>query len=362
MVKILFLSPTKPNDVRQSKIAQYLHNNGFKLFFVGWCRENKDFVSDPLYEEVYTLQKGGGEGTKWLPLYYILYIIKVFFYLLFKKNLGDYIVYGINYEVSLAIYLASRIRRIKYIYDIYDELAISHNFPPTITSLIRSLDKKIRAASNFYIHVDENRLSDIDSDNYVIIYNSPIDARKKADDIKYENSLAVTGWLNKTRGLQSIYMFAKDNPQIRFIVAGKFIQKEYEQKFLSLGNVEYHDFMPQKDLFEIISTCRGIFSLYDPSIPINKLAASNKLYDAMMLSIPVVVNNDLLATRFVEENKIGYVVNYDYDESWNALSEFNCETTTDYGRKGRKIYVEKFEFNSMLDRVLLPKLKSIGAD
>lgn len=360
MKRILALSPADYGDVRIVKIMSYLNTKGYKIELVGWQRTEKEIKSSPLFERIHTILKGGGYQTKWTPVFYVIYIVKLFFYLLFKRNLQTYIPYAINFETACSIWLVSKFRKVKYVYDIFDECAISHNFSPRMMKFIRNVDSKIRKGAAFYIHVDENRVSDIDSENYVVIYNSPVDVKKSNETPEFDNKFAVTGWLNKTRGLQSIYEFAKANPQITFIVAGEFNQKEYEEKFLSLQNVDYHHFMPQADLFKLIGNCRGIFSLYDSSIPINRLAASNKLYDAMMLSIPVIVNKDLVAADFVRDNNTGYVVDYEYNETWNCLSTFNKDEVRQYGLNGRKVYKDRFEFNSMLDNVLLPKIEELG--
>lgn len=357
--KILFLLADSTQSVRLIKIATFCKNLNLALSFSGWSRNTSKIQNDPLYSDITTILHGGGNATKILPFMYILYMIKQFFYLLMRKGIKDEIVYAINFESAFSVWLASKIRHFKYIYDIWDELAISHNFSPTVKGFIRHVDRKIRKDSVFYIHVDENRISEIDGDNYIIIYNSPVDLYKKETQVEYENSFAVTGWLNKTRGLQSIYDCARNHPEIKFIIAGRFNQKDFESKFLSLTNIEYHDFMPQSKLFELIKSCRGIFSLYDPSIEINRLAASNKLYDAMMLSVPVIVNKGIMAESFVQEKRIGYVVNYTYDESWTELCRFDTEISTTYGSNGRQIYKKKFEFNKMLDCVLLPKLKEL---
>ena len=359
MKRILMLSPANYGDVRIVKISKYLSSRGYKIDFVGWQRTEKKIESAPFFESIKTLQKGGGYGTKLLPVWYVVYIIRLFFWLLFKRGLKGRIIYSINFETACAAWMVSKLKKICYVYDIFDECAISHNFSPRITKFIRNVDSKIRKASSFYIHVDENRVSEIDSSNYIVIYNSPIDVRDNDTAPTYENCFAVTGWLNKTRGLQSIYDFANHHPEIKLIVAGEFNQKEYEEKFLGLKNVDYHHFMPQEDLFKLIGNCRGIFSLYDSSIPINRLAASNKLYDAMMLSIPVIVNRELVAADFVDRNRIGYIVDYEYDDSWAVLSKFNKEEIRELGENGRKIYKERFEFNTMLDNVLLPKLQGL---
>lgn len=359
MKTITVLGSSAPDNVRWIKIASLLKEEGYALEYIGWNREKKDFDNNGQFEKMYTILKGGGLGTKYLPFLYMMYSIKLFFFLLFFKGLKNRIIYAINLDSAIAVWGVSLFRKITFVYDIWDELALSHNFPNPIVSFIRKCDQAVRKKANFYIHVDENRISEIDNDNYIIIYNSPFDVKKNDELPEYEDSFAVTGWLNKTRGLQSIWEFAKNCPHIKFIIAGEFIQSEYKQKYLELKNVEYHSFMPQEKLFELIANCRGIFSLYDATIPINRLAASNKLYDAMMLSIPVIVNKDILAANFVKNNDIGYIIDYDYNDSWNCLKEFNKSEIKAKGKNGREKYLKEYEFSTMVKSVLLPKLKEL---
>lgn len=353
--RILIIFASSPNSVRLSKEASFLKTKGFSLSYIGWCRSAKKFAPDNRFEQMTTLLTGGGTSTKTLPLKYFCYIIRLVFHLLFKRDLKKYTIFAINFESAYAVWFVSHFRKVNYIYDIWDEFAISHGFPKWVIRVLRRLDKKIRNKASFYIHVDANRVSEIDGDNYVIIYNSPLDYYEgKKIEKNYKNSFAVTGWLNETRGLQSIFEFAKDNPSIRFIVAGGFRQNEFRDKFLSLPNIEYHVFMPQRELFNLINDCRGIFSLYDTKIPINKLAASNKLYDAMMLGIPIIVNKDLEVACNVEKQQLGYVVDYEYNSSWNQLSVFNVDKIRLYGQCGRNLYLENYEFSAMMESVFIP--------
>ena len=359
MKEIIILSPSSPKAVRTEKLSTYLHNRGYSITFKGWNRTYKTAeIGYNQYNKIKYICKGGGERTKILPMMYCYFISKLILTLLSQKTKGK-VFLAINFETAFSCWLVSHFKKINYIYDIWDELAISHNFPDWLVKIIRGYDKKIRKRAAFYIHVDENRISEIDCNNYIILYNSPVDFIKNSETQDYENSFAVTGWLNSTRGLQSIYEFAKANPNIKFIVAGKFLQEDYKKKYLALKNIEHHDFMPQKDLFSIIKNCRGIFSIYDPTIPINRLAASNKLYDAMMLSIPVIINKDLVAAKFVKNNNLGYIVDYKFGSSWDCLKELNLEEVKKIGSNGRKKYLEEYEFNSLLDRVLFPRIEKL---
>lgn len=357
MKKILIVSPTTPRAVRLKKFVDYFHSKGFPIAYYGWYREAKQPEKDNNINEENYVMRGGGSGTKILPLLYCLFIIKLFFKLVTRKEIKNELVFAINYESAFAVWLASKFRKIDYVYDIWDELALSHNFPSVIKRFVRSIDKRIRKSSFFYIHVDPNRLSEIDSPNHVIIYNSPCDFYNGVErGIQYKKEFAVTGYLNDGRGLGSIKEFAKNNPDYKFIVVGEFINKDTEKEYLSIENIEYHHFMPQSQLFDLIQHCRGVFSLYDTHIPIYRLAASNKLYDAMMLSIPVVVNKEILAASFVNEKNIGYVVNYEYDKTWGVLINDSDAEIRTKGDNGRKCYLQEYEFVAMLDRVFLPKI------
>ena len=359
---ILFVFSGSFDSVRLIKFSKYLKSKGCCLSYIGWARYHKKLPNNYLYDNIKTILHGGGDATWVIPLMYVIWILKLFIIILFCKNINKRIIIAVNFESAFAIWLVSKFRKVYYVYDIWDELAISHNFPKIIKSILRFLDKMIRKSAYLYIHVDKTRYSDIDrgNENSIIIYNSPEDYYKKEENIDYKNKFAVTGWLNKTRGIQSIYNFALDNPEICFVIAGHFNQKEFEDKFLKLPNVDYHDFMSQEELFALIKDCRGIFSLYDPSIEINRLAASNKLYDAMMLSIPAIVNRGILAENFVKHENIGYVINYSYDDSWKVLCDFNPQVINNFGKNGRAIYKNRLEFNMMLDSILYPKLLKLN--
>ena len=361
---ILFLYSATQDSVRIQKIADYLYyDQNATLSFWGWNRYKGKRYTDSKFSKISYLLTGGGEGSKILPLLYVWFLIRLFFKLLFSKEIEKKtIIYTINFETAFITWVVSRIRHLHFIYDIWDEFAISHRFPKYVVRLIKRIDSRVRKASDLYIHVDANRYSEIDegNKNSIIIYNSPFDYLKgKEEEVLYDNSLAVTGWLNTTRGLYSILQFAKNNPDVRIIIVGEFIDKSIYEEFARLNNVDYHHFMPQNDLFSLIKNVRGIFSLYDPSIEINRLAASNKLYDAMMLSIPVIVNEGILAASMVSKRNIGYIVNYQFDKSWDLLSEVNYHDIKVKGRNGRKLYLQEYEFKSQMDRVFMPALQKV---
>lgn len=357
---LVFIVASSLKNTRLQKIAEYLKSKQIKLEILAWLREQNDLYDDNKFCKIKYLVRNGGYGGTRLICYYILFIIRGICELR-KGCYKNKVFFAVNFESGLILYLSSFLRSdLNFIYEVRDEFTKSHKIPCIVSKLINILEAKIRRKAFVTIHVDDNRLSDLDA-NAIVIYNAPYDFLRNCYVTSvYENLFAVTGWLNLNRGLESIYHFACDNPSYKFIVAGRFTDLLWKNKFVELANITYYDFIPQNELFSLIKNCRGVFSLYDPSLEINRLAASNKLYDAMMLGIPVIVNQKILASEYVKKNHIGYVVNYLYDDSWDVLLDRDLDKIKLMGENGRKIYTSNYEFTSQLNLKLLPVLKKIG--
>lgn len=361
MINITFLSyGDLLGDVRLLKISKFLYNKGYSLSLIAWNRTGTNPLEYNNFKYIKYLVNNGSERKITLLFNYIVFTFKLLFTIHNScrcKNKNTNIYYAVNFFSAFCVYINSIFKKdIIYIYDIYDEVSISYRFPSIIKKIFKTIDIKIRKRALKVIHVESNRVAATDN-NYIIIRNSPFDYFEGTfhESIK-EISFAVTGYLQNRRGLESIYLFAKNNPAFKFIIAGKFKSKNMEESFSKLANTTLYNHMPQDELFKLILNCSGIFSLYDPLIEINKLAASNKLYDAMMLGIPVIVNREIEAAKFVEDNNIGYVVDYKYNKTWDNLTKIDPETTRILGKNGRKLYTQEYEFSSQLEKYLIPIL------
>ena len=108
----------------------------------------------------------------------------------------------------------------------------------------------------------------------------------------------------------------------------------------------------------MMTNCCAIFSLYDPSVEINRLAASNKVYDAMMFGIPVITNKEVINSGFIKEHHIGFVIDYDYNETWACLTNGDFLVNVQkMGSNGRDLYLNKYQFSELVKQRLLPVLE-----
>ncbi|PIE49112.1 MAG: hypothetical protein CSA39_04390 [Flavobacteriales bacterium] len=347
------------NQVRVRKFIKYFDSRNIELTFFCWLR---DKVKETNFTRETFIFKGGGNANKRLVFYYPLWSIILFFTLLRKiKNNKTNVIFTIDFDSAIAVYFFSFFKpKVRYIYDIHDDFALRYNFPKLIKTLISKMDDKIKKRAFKVIHVDENRIRKGDS-NYVIVYNSQEDFyRENGSELQLNAVFAFTGLIGKTRGALSVINFAKKNPKVKIIVAGKVID-QYGKQLTELPNVDFLGYVTQDVLFEKIKNCNGIFSLYDPSNEINILAASNKVYDAMMLGVPVIINKGLSVEEFVKSNFLGYTVNFDFDNTWNKLLNLDLEDLKAIRENGRNLYLDNYTYENNIVKkmdVLFAELKS----
>lgn len=361
-MKLLFIKGDNALNVRMAKYFDFFGKRGDQCLFWGWDRDKSSPINEYVSRTTYLLS-GGGFGGKKLLLYYPIWMIILFFKVLLTKNQHAIIVV-VNFDAALPVYIASLFRRIPYIYEVHDEFAISYHLPSAIKKVIRILDHAIMRKSDFVIHVDSNRVNYSECRS-IVLENSPADTIQQVerDYAEVENIFAVIGNISTGRGINSIRKFAYENPTIRILLVGKFYDPALKTSLLNLPNIEYQEYMPQDKLFSLLRTCSAIFSLYDPSLEVNRLAASNKVYDAMMLGIPVITNPEVINSRFIKEEEIGIIVDYEYNETWDVLVRPDfIDIARKLGRNGRKLYLNRYRFDKLIEQRLLPELLKHEAD
>ncbi|WP_287831024.1 hypothetical protein [Idiomarina sp.] len=362
-MRILCVKASNIRDVRLQKFGRVFSESLGKPDFLGLKR----FSDDPDdYRNFGDVEYVNAEGKSGIAL-----ILKMMTFLFFStyhiyKNRKKYdYFYCADFEAAFPAYLASFLSNdIKIIYDVYDEFSDRYKIPRIASQIFISLfERPLRKKSYITIHVDEYRVKNFDlPEKTIIIQNSPIKgdssekyALSRSSNIENRPYVA-TGYLAEGRGVSSIYNFFRKHSDLQLIVYGRFTDERWRAKYAELSNVELHDFIPQEQLLPKISGCRAIFSLYDPTVEINRLAASNKLYDAMFLGVPVITNLGIKAADFVLSHNIGFVVNYEYDDSWeNSLigdgNDFSMK-----GERGHQLFIEKYDFSS-LSRALIKRMK-----
>jgi glycosyltransferase involved in cell wall biosynthesis len=163
------------------------------------------------------------------------------------------------------------------------------------------------------------------------------------------------GMIAKDRGLKDLVAACED-VGAKLIVAGHGPDEaellggiESSHAAAYLGTISYPEVLEQT------AACQAVAALYDPSIPNNKFAAPNKLFEAMMFAKPVLTSEGTLAADIVREVGCGIVVRYGDRTALNRALEtlmLAPEEAKAMGIRGREAFESRYNWKAMEPRLL----------
>ena len=123
----------------------------------------------------------------------------------------------------------------------------------------------------------------------------------------------------------------------------------------SSPNANYIGVVSHDDVLRYTARADAIPALYDPSVANNRLASPNKLFEAMMLSKPVIVSDGTAVADLVRAEGMGLAVPYGdvgaLRESLETLM-LSSDACQEFGRKGRALYESRYRWAIMRQRLL----------
>ena len=217
----------------------------------------------------------------------------------------------------------------------------------------------IRYVDHLFL-VDESRYEQVKGSKIKklsYIYNTPLDNYNK--NITTNNKkkiLFYAGVLHESRGLKYIIEAINGIDDVKLVFAGTGpLQSKIEQivnnddKFSYLGVITYDEVLRKSAEADII------FAFYDPAIGNNKYASPNKLFEAMMLAKPIIVNEGSSMSKIVEKYNCGLIISYaDVEDIKNSIKKLinNPQLRDKLGINGRKAYEEAYSWDIMKTRLL----------
>jgi len=356
------------SDPRVTKEVKALYEENYDISILYWERYDIDRTSEiGKYAKIIPIRisapMGGG-------------IKNIFSFLkwqieLYKKivQLSPDIIHACDLDTGLAASLAVKKVKARFVYDIFDFYADRKaKLPEFLRKQIRKWELKVIERADGVIICDEYRKKQIEGAKYAlleVIYNTPEDMvglkdsveveklRKKLGD--YKLIISYTGGLYPIRDVVGFAEFVAKKNDYAFLIAGTGPdRKKIEDIALRHKNIVYFGNVPYRRALEIEAASDLIVALYDPSVPNNKFSSPNKLFEAMMLGIPVIVSKGTSMDKLVKDIGNGMVVPYkDYVETENALIRFeNVKLREELGRNGREAYEKKYSWDSMKRRLI----------
>ena len=231
--------------------------------------------------------------------------------------------------------------------------------PSFLIGLTNYIENLFISAVDNVIVCNEERKKLISSKNHfktIVVHNTPDlltnKILKKKVSLSKTNKMKIVyvGTLHFGRLILEIVSEALNNIDFELHIAG-FGPYENEIKSISNSseNIFFYGRLSNEKSISLQKECDILFATYDPSISINKYSAPLKLYEAMLLSKPIVVCRGTTSDLIVNRYSMGSVINYNKFEFWKSIKEIssNRNSLKKMGLNSHKAYVNEFNWSIM---------------
>jgi len=307
---ILYISTNDGSDMRINKEIKSLSKQ-YDITFIGIGLNDKNaFVKDNCTKFI-MLNGDRRKLIMWFKL-----TLKVYQLIFFSKSKFNSI-HIINEPTLFLIYPVYFLKHT--VLDLFDSMFLKTSKKGIVINL---LQKFLYLPINIIIVTDQNRkniLSQNISPNRIqVVENFPNKFEHKLENKVTKLTIFYNGWMGKGRGTEIIRnLISKYDVDIW--MAGWFADKETEE-LSKLENVQFLGVLTQTEALKKAQSASYILCLYEPSNNNNINASPNKIYDAIQVNTPVIINNEVKVASFVKENNLGIIIDNYYKVDLDKLN------------------------------------------
>lgn len=285
---------------RLTKMMPVLKAKGLSPVFYGWERVEGEaqYGGDKVVEERIIL-RGGGNNTRRARLMYPLWMISVFWLALRLGRRAN--LFCLGWETAFPALIASRVTGARVIFDDADRFSLIVSLPRPLHRLVQALEQWTSRRVALHIVPGFARY-EWRGQNMMVLRNAPVRSDyERAQQGEVQRSakglvIYVNGWFGETRGgpifVELMKKVAERNLPIRMILAGR-LAGPVCQVLAAQPNVEYRGKLELVEALKLYREADLVLTYFDPAIPINRLAESNKWGDCVFLKVPFIVNSEV---------------------------------------------------------------------
>ena len=154
------------------------------------------------------------------------------------------------------------------------------------------------------------------------------------------------------------------NPVI-FVIAGEGILKPKLEKLAKVKKLKNVFFLGKINKYEVVELYRKAIAclVLFKNLPILSTNSTNKFFDAISTGKPIITNMGGWIGKLVENYKIGFSLENDNPqaivETVEILTNMNKDQLEEMGKNARKLAIEKFNSDDMIDKLEMIFKKAI---
>jgi hypothetical protein len=328
---------------------------------ITWSRTHNDInteLSDP--ENVFKAKADYGRG--WRNIFRHL---AFFFFVISRLNaIQPKVIYACDLDTLLPSLIWRRNKNCLIIFDQFDPLS-ARTQNKTLRSLMNEFEYKISQLSDVQITANRLRIpmklraSWHEVKNLFPIH-SPATSTKSDEPL----TLFYGGVLGFDRGLLACAEAISLEEEWEFHLYGQgALSDTLTSK--NFSNVYVHPPVLHDELMTIASNSHLFLAMYDPLLAHNKYTASNKLFEAAQLGLPILTNNGTNIGYLTVQANLGWSIAYnDTGEIIRVLKEFAQTTqgTRETLKKNQFAFytTQKIENDAELDRLKIRVKELLG--
>lgn len=355
------------SDPRVQKEVNSLTRNGLSVVILAWDRECifKSYESS-VQRTLFRLRLRAPYGKPLVVVYYPFFWLWVLSKLI---RISPGIIHACDVDTFVPALIYRLIsRKTKIILDMFDNYGLlieSRN--NTLGRLVTTLERYAASKSDAFLTVSEERLALFGGTRLKlaeIVMNCPSGPEStlpKASKITSSAfRLVYAGIISSDRGLLQIAEATKDQDFVELLIAGRVNDIDVLNHLISFPKVKYLGQLNFEDSLRLESSADAIPVLYDPKFPINRVASPSKLFEAMMLGVPIITN----LHGILREVHCGIDVRYnDKTEIRDAILQLKAspELKRELGNAGRLAFEQRYNWPSMEERLLRVYRQLLGA-
>ena len=304
---VLIRSTLGSSEPRFRNASNLMSQLGLAVTHINWARSNSDLeVLAHNRDKLYVVQAryGAGVGNYVKHLRFLIYIVKTLF------TSKPKVIYACDLDTFLPSVIYRIFNRGILIFDQFDPLSarVRNRFLKSALDrcenfLVRSAD--IRITANLQRIPVAAQKSWFEIKNLFPIKLNPNIHKLNQDGFH----LLYGGILGYDRGLIETVSVIRNMSDWTMDIFGQGVIQPSLMNTNS-KNVVVHTSISHEELMERARTANLYLAMYDPDINNNRLTASNKLFEAAQLGIPLLTSKGTHIGEIVEKYKLGWVVTY----------------------------------------------------
>ena len=312
-MRIAIVHGNDGSDVRIGKICRSLSKMGHDVHFIGWDRRpgaEKEVDLGGATRHIMVRRTRFGRFSIAGQLRFCFHIVRVL------AKLRPHIVQCVNEDLGLVVLVFRGLFYQRLICDVFDSLVDrqSRRALPVRWAL-RVVSEIVRCAVDGLIATDRARFGRFGRyrRKCVIVENVPEDP----GDRLWGNfplgrvKVYVAGTLNEGRGIRQILEVADRVENLEIVSAGWLYDDYANNVFAKHPKVSFRGIVTARRSLELAAQCDAVLAYYAPTSVNNLYASPNKIYDAMSVGRPVIINSEIRVAQWVLDNEVGWACRYD---------------------------------------------------